>query len=102
MFDPELALRLLAITFGVLYLPKLLSLILALRDPELRRGCGGVFGLVLCGVFVVVSGASLLYALNTVVHEMDDDMHIEAAYEVTMKLLVLLWNIIQLLNRLRR
>jgi hypothetical protein len=29
-------------------------------------------------------------------------MHIEAAYEVTMKLLVLLWNVIQLLNRLRR
>ena len=45
VFDPELALRLLAITFSVLYLPKLLSLILALRDPELRRGCGGVFGL---------------------------------------------------------
>jgi membrane glycosyltransferase len=45
VFDPELALRLLAITFSVLYLPKLLSLILALRDPELRKGCGGVFGL---------------------------------------------------------
>jgi hypothetical protein len=63
---------------------------------------GGVFGLVLCGVFVVASGASLLYALNVVVHEMDDDMHVEAAYEITMKLLVLLWNIIQLLNRVRR
>lgn len=63
---------------------------------------GGVFGLVLCGVFVVASGASLLYALHTVVHEMDDDMHVEAAYEVSMKLLVLLWNIISLLNRLRR
>jgi membrane glycosyltransferase len=46
VFDPELALRLLAITFSVLYLPKLLALILALRDPELRKGCGGVFGLV--------------------------------------------------------
>jgi hypothetical protein len=39
--------------------------------------------------------------LNTVVHEFDDDMHIEASYEISMSLLVLLWNIISLLNRLR-
>ncbi|MFN4143254.1 glucans biosynthesis glucosyltransferase MdoH [Aestuariivirga sp.] len=45
VFDPELALRLFAITFGVLYLPKLLALLLALRDPDLRKGCGGVAGL---------------------------------------------------------
>jgi membrane glycosyltransferase len=45
VFDPELALKLFAITFGVLYLPKLLALVLALRDGELRRGCGGVIGL---------------------------------------------------------
>jgi FtsH-binding integral membrane protein len=82
---------------SVIGIPMLILMVLQFVWP-----IGGVFGLVLCGVFVVVSGASLLYALNTVVHEMDDDMHIEAAYEVTMKLLVLLWNIIQLLNRLRR
>ena len=46
VFDPELALRLFAITFGVLYLPKLLALVLALRDSELRKGCGGTFGLI--------------------------------------------------------
>ena len=46
VFDPELALRLFAITFGVLYLPKVLALILALRDPALRRGCGGAMGLI--------------------------------------------------------
>lgn len=63
---------------------------------------GGVFGLLICAVFVVASGASLLYRLNTVVHEFDEDMHIEAAYEISMALLVLLWNIISLLNRLRR
>jgi membrane glycosyltransferase len=45
VFDPELALRLFAITFGVLYLPKLLALVLALRDAELRKGCGGTIGL---------------------------------------------------------
>ncbi len=46
VFDPELALRLFAITFIVLYLPKLLALALALKDRELRRGCGGAIGLV--------------------------------------------------------
>jgi membrane glycosyltransferase len=45
VFDPELAFKLFAITFGVLYLPKLLALVLALTDRELRRGCGGVSGL---------------------------------------------------------
>ena len=46
VFDPELALRLLGITFAVLYLPKLLALALALADPAMRRGCGGSFGLI--------------------------------------------------------
>jgi membrane glycosyltransferase len=45
VFDPELAFRLFAITFGVLYLPKLLALLLALKDPVLRKGCGGLSGL---------------------------------------------------------
>jgi FtsH-binding integral membrane protein len=82
---------------SVIGIPMLILMVLQFVWP-----IGGIFGLILCGVFVVASGASLLYALHTVVHEMDDDMHIEAAYEVTMKLLVLLWNVIQLLNRLRR
>ena len=45
VFDPELAFRLFGITFLVLYLPKLLALALALRDPALRQGCGGTAGL---------------------------------------------------------
>lgn len=45
VFDPELAFKLFTITFSVLYLPKLLALVLALRDPGLRKGCGGVTGL---------------------------------------------------------
>jgi membrane glycosyltransferase len=45
VFDPELALRLLGITFFVLYLPKLLALVLALTDKSLRQGCGGTIGL---------------------------------------------------------
>ena len=45
VFDPELALRLLTVTAVVLYLPKVLGLILALRDPDVRRNSGGALGL---------------------------------------------------------
>lgn len=82
---------------SVLGLPMLVLMVLQFVFP-----IGGVFGLIICGVFVVASGLSLLYRLNTVVHEFDEDQHIEAAYEISMALLVLLWNIISLLNRLRR
>ena len=82
---------------SIVGMPMLVLMVLQFVFPV-----GGIFGLVLCGVFVAVSGASLLYALHSGVHEMDDDMHVEAAYEITMKLLVLLWNVIQLLNRFRR
>lgn len=46
VFDPELALNLFALTCAVLWLPKLLALILAWRDPVLRAGCGGATGLI--------------------------------------------------------
>jgi FtsH-binding integral membrane protein len=82
---------------SILGLPMLVLMVLQFVFP-----IGGVFGLIICAVFVVASGAALLYRLNTVVHEFDEDMHIEAAYEISMALLVLLWNIISLLNRLRR
>jgi membrane glycosyltransferase len=45
VFDPQLALRLLAITAIVLYLPKLLGLTLAMIDSDKRRDCGGALGL---------------------------------------------------------
>ncbi len=82
---------------AVLGVPMLILMVLQVFFPV-----GGVFGLILCGAFVVFSGAALLYKLNSVVHEMDEEQHVEAAFELTMALLVLLWNVISLLNRLRR
>ena len=46
VFDPERALRLLLFTLSVLLLPKVLAVTLALGDAKLRRGCGGVSGLI--------------------------------------------------------
>ncbi|MBI1947955.1 MAG: Bax inhibitor-1/YccA family protein [Deltaproteobacteria bacterium] len=63
---------------------------------------GGTFGLVISAAFVLVSAAGLLYRLNYVVHALGTEQHVEGAYEITMGVLVLLWNIITLLSRLRR
>jgi FtsH-binding integral membrane protein len=82
---------------SVLGLPLLVLMVLQLFFPV-----GGTLGLVIAIGFVVFSAAALLYKLNVVVHEMDDSMHVEGAFEITMALLVLLWNIISLLNRARR
>ncbi|MDP2340012.1 MAG: Bax inhibitor-1 family protein [Deltaproteobacteria bacterium] len=82
---------------SILGLPMLVLMVLQFVFP-----IGGTLGLIICAVFVVASGAALLYRLNSVVHEYDENQHIEAAYEISMALLVLLWNVISLLNRLRR
>lgn len=63
---------------------------------------GGTIGLIISAVFVLVSAAGLLYRLNYVVHSLGTEQHVEGAYEITMGVLVLLWNIITLLSRLRR
>ena len=63
---------------------------------------GGTMGVILCAAFVLISAAGLLYQLNTVVHALDENQTVEGAYEVTMGVLVLLWNILSLLNRARR
>nr|WP_281436026.1 glucans biosynthesis glucosyltransferase MdoH [Aestuariivirga sp. YIM B02566] len=46
VFDPERALRLFTLTMAVLFVPKILGIIAAIFDPVLRRGCGGVIGLI--------------------------------------------------------
>lgn len=82
---------------AMLTVPMLLAMVLGAVWPV-----GGAFGLILTLVFVVVSAGGLLYRLNHVVHELDTDQHIEGAYEITMGVLILFWNILSLINRMRR
>jgi FtsH-binding integral membrane protein len=63
---------------------------------------GGPVGILIALIFVVVSCAALLYRLNAIVHDYPDDAHVEGAYELSMSLLVLFWNVLSLLNRVRR
>jgi hypothetical protein len=80
-------------------LPMLVAMIASLIFPGLF---GGIFGLIMNLLFVGVSAAGLLYALNTVMHTMSTTMAIPAAFEVTMGILTLFWNILTLLMRLQR
>ena len=80
-------------------LPMFALMIMSLVLPSLF---GGVFGLVINGVFVLVSAGGLLYALNSVMHTMSASLPIPAAYRVTMGILQLFWNVLMLLMRLQR
>ena len=63
---------------------------------------GGMMGIGIGMLFVAVSAGGLLYSLHEVLHKMRADQRIESAYELTMGLLVLFWNVIVLLMRLQR
>lgn len=62
---------------------------------------GGTLGILMSAGFVAISAGSLLYKLNHVVHNMDTSQKIEAGYELTLSIVVLLWNLLSLFNRLR-
>ncbi|NCG18652.1 MAG: hypothetical protein GWP91_06540 [Rhodobacterales bacterium] len=63
---------------------------------------GGTFGILISMAFVAFSAGAVMYQLNTVIHEMSSEMHVEGAYTVTMGLLVLFWNLLTLLMKLQR
>ena len=92
-------LKLVGAFLSIAFVPMLVLMALGVFFPH---WFGGTLGIVIAAVFVVVSAAGLLYRLNFVVHNLETDQHVEGAYEVTMGVLVLLWNIITLLMRLRR
>jgi FtsH-binding integral membrane protein len=63
---------------------------------------GGAIGVVIAGVFLAVSVGSLLWKLNFVAHTMETNMPIEGGYELTLGIVVLFWNLLSFLMRLRR
>lgn len=59
-------------------------------------------GLVMCAGFVVISAGGLLYPINSVVHQLRTDQHVEGAHLITLSVLVLFWNLLSSLMRLNR
>lgn len=82
---------------SMLFVPMLVLMGLQLVFP-----IGGTFGIVIAAVFLVVSVAGLLWKLNYVLHEMPVTMPTEAGFELTLGIVVLFWNLLSLMNRLRR
>ncbi|WP_036283165.1 glucans biosynthesis glucosyltransferase MdoH [Methylocystis sp. ATCC 49242] len=58
-FDAERSLELFALTMGILLAPKLFGLLVAIYEPETRRGSGGVIMLSISTLFEVVLSALL-------------------------------------------
>ncbi|WP_363349610.1 glucans biosynthesis glucosyltransferase MdoH [Methylocystis echinoides] len=58
-FDAERSLELFALTMGILLAPKFFGLLVAIYEPETRRGSGGVFMLLISTLFEIVLSALL-------------------------------------------
>lgn len=84
---------------SALFIPMLILMAVTFAFPNL---IGGTAGILVSGVFVLISAAGLLYQLNNVLHNFSEDMPMEGAYIITIGLLVLFWNILSFLSRLMR
>ena len=84
---------------SALSIPMLILMAVSFAFPGIL---GGGVGLMLSGLFVLVSVGSLLYQLNMVMHRFTVSMHMEGAYTLTIGILVLFWNILSLLMRSSR
>ena len=82
---------------SMLFVPMLILMGLQIVFP-----IGGTMGLVIAVVFLAVSVGAMLWKLNFVVHELPTSMPTEGAYELTLGIVVLFWNLLSLLNRGRR
>lgn len=91
--------KLLGAALSALFVPMLILMGVSFVFPSFF---GGALGTGLAGLFVLISAGGLLYQINTVLHKLRTDMHIEGSYLITMGVLVLYWNILTLLMRLNR
>jgi hypothetical protein len=81
------------------FLPMLVLMAVGFGFPNLL---GGTAGIIVAGFFVLISAAGLLYQLNLVVHKFTTHMHVEGGYIIAIGVVVLFWNILSLLLRMRR
>jgi FtsH-binding integral membrane protein len=84
---------------SAVFIPMLILMAVSFAFPNFFNG---PLGLVVSVIFVLISAAGLLYQLNKVIHSFQTDMHVEGAFVITIGVLVLFWNILSLLLRLRR
>jgi modulator of FtsH protease len=87
--------KMLGAFLSAMFIPMMILMVLSFVFP-----IGGTMGLLLTGVFVVISAAGLLYQVNVVMHKLNTDQHVEGSYLITMGVLILFWNLLSLLIQL--
>ena len=91
--------RIMRAALGAVFLPMLVLMGVTFAFPN---AIGGTAGIVVSALFVLVSAAALLYRVNAVVHDFTTEMTVEGGYLIAIGVIVLFWNILSLLLRLRR
>lgn len=81
---------------SVLGLPALILMGISFVFP-----IGGPLGIMVSMVFVALSAGGLVYNLNQVLHVASTTQVVEAAYEIALGVIVLFWNVLSLLIRMR-
>jgi FtsH-binding integral membrane protein len=84
---------------SAVFLPMLVLMAVTFAFPNAISGTAGI---VVAGLFVVISAAALLYQVNAVVHRFTTGMHVEGGYVIAIGVVVLFWNLLSLLMRMRR
>jgi FtsH-binding integral membrane protein len=84
---------------GAVFLPMLVLMAVTFAFPN---AIGGTLGIVVAAIFVLISAAALLYQVNAVVHKFTTGMHVEGGYVIAIGVIVLFWNLLSLLMRMRR
>jgi FtsH-binding integral membrane protein len=82
---------------SMLFIPMLCLMGLQLVFP-----IDGTWGLAISAIFVLVSVGAMLWKLNQILYVMPTTMTIEGGFEVSLGIVVLFWNVLSLLNRVRR
>jgi FtsH-binding integral membrane protein len=80
---------------SVLTLPMIALMVLTAVFP-----IGGLVGVLVSAAFVAISAGGLLVSLNRVIRELGVDQSTRAAFELTVGIVLLFWNILSLLSRL--
>lgn len=88
-------LSMVAAAMSVLTLPMMALMALLIFFPV-----GGILGIGISALFVLVSAAGLLVSLNRVIREMGVGQSTRAAFELTVGIVVLFWNLLSLLSHL--
>jgi len=82
-------------TVSALFLPMILFMVFGFFFDF-----GGPIGIVISGVFVLVSALGLLLSTRDVLHVLREDQQVEGAYLISIGVIILFWNILVLLMRI--